>query len=225
MPPPKGGYRDFRLPYPIGGVGVGKITNKMEADKPAKIKFNRWKKWDDHDGAKLQTWTAEMEADKATWINSTDRWRSEHRKEYLAQYGGAAIRYWDCEAQAKKRRDAIAWDAELDMAKTTWINATDRWRSTHRKKYQARYGEDLINFWDSETQTKKRRDQSSHPPFSIQPQAVQEAMERLGVDRLDESAVRKAYRCLAVKAHPDTGGSHQAFVQLQHDRDLILESV
>jgi len=56
--------------------------------------------------------------------------------------------------------------------------------------------------------------------------AVESALHRLGLTwRATRDDVIQAYRHLAKIAHPDAGGSAEAFVQLKADRDLAMRLV
>jgi len=84
--------------------------------------------------------------------------------------------------------------------------------------------------WE-ETQERYRREQrNNNPPPSTSLQLI-EALTELGLSpltplaKLDEKQVKAAFRTKALKAHPDTGGSHQAFIRLNKAYQLVLFQV
>lgn len=53
---------------------------------------------------------------------------------------------------------------------------------------------------------------------------MKEAWQVLGVEPCSGKELEKAYRKAKRKAHPDTGGSHEAFIAVQEAYKTITES-
>lgn len=118
---------------------------------------------------------------------------------------------------ALKRDGCIHFEACMVMSRERW--QLDQTGLRQQAFEQRRAAQERINaeYGDSrgfdEAQNASRFSDREH----------REALNLPGEGRLDASQIKSAFRKLAQKAHPDTGGSHEAFVRLTEARDALLE--
>jgi len=134
--------------------------------------------------------------------------------------------------------DELENQGQIDFAACT-VMSRQRWQQDqvelrrqaqiNRREYQKREAEAFARY-------QQRREQHSQQQRSQQGWYQGAGQRQFGSDRhyrellslpvegtLEAAQIKTAYRRLAQKAHPDTGGSHDAFVQITEARDVLLE--
>lgn len=67
--------------------------------------------------------------------------------------------------------------------------------------------------------------QSSPPPPPV-PTKLRQALELLGLKLpITEPTLKRAYRRLSIETHPDTGGSHEAFLHINQAYEYLKETL
>jgi hypothetical protein len=110
----------------------------------------------------------------------------------------------------------IHFAACIVMSRQRWQSDQDTLRReafAQRRAAQARSNAEY-GYWGGQT----AEDRQSH----TEERAHRAALGLLAEDRLEASVIKAAFRKRAQKAHPDAGGSHDAFVRLSAARDALL---
>jgi len=189
-------YEDITQLLELEATNPDEYWSKIKARYRPEVE--RWREWDRIEGAKQRAYAAEIEAAKAAWMNSTAEWREAHRAGYYDKWGEFRVRVWDIEIASNKRHEA---------RKAEYAGLSE-------EEIMRRIREEFI------------RDQARFYNSITMPTGdLQAALKRLGLGSgPDEAEARRAYRRLAMKVHPDVGGSHDDFVQLQQDYETVLAS-
>ena len=211
-------------------IAYGRAAGISDIEATAKLAAHRKKsgRGDSFYMAFHQGWFKEHHAKipeliRLARVDPDEYWRRV-RKRYTEEV--ELWKAWNATEGAKQR----AWDAMFNAAKYAWINATDEWRTNHREEYEEKWG-CFLSLWNFEIDCKQKDSQKDandwedffHFRFNLSSgPSLKKALQRLGVDHPDEIAVKQAYRRQAKQCHPDTGGSHEAFLQLREDFELAL---
>lgn len=115
-------------------------------------------------------------------------------------------------------RGCIAFAACLVMSRQRWQEdqAALRREAYERRAAQRRQQEDQARFHSA----RGRRRTQGQPVDERQHRA---ALNLPADGRLEPAQIKSAYRRLAQRAHPDAGGSHEAFVRLTQARNALLD--
>ncbi len=115
-------------------------------------------------------------------------------------------------------RGCIAFAACLVMSRQRWQHdqAALRREAYERRAAQRRQHEDQARFQSA----RGRRRTQGHPVDERQHRA---ALNLPADGLLEPAQIKTAYRRLAQRAHPDAGGSHEAFVRITQARNALLD--
>jgi flagellar biosynthesis GTPase FlhF len=131
------------------------------------------------------------------------------------------------------RREAEAKEATRKAKQEAW-EQFQREHGNRQQNSQQEKQKQRDQDWEhtqqrqQEEQTQQERQSRSRFTTSL---TVVEALEELGlapltpISTLTEKQIKAAFRVKALKAHPDTGGSNQAFIRLNQAYQLVLIQV